>query len=824
MQLVRAARLKRPPEVSSTSHPKLPPTLQGDASTEQPLAAPLQLVNAFWSGNRVCLISRDSNDVVHRRFVDAEYTCFVRASELDERNERKLRESHHVASMKREGSWWRIRWYNYNVLRSACQPGGPFDKAELKVYEADVRPVRRFLTDNNVQIQRPKRCYIDLEVDSRVPILRQIEGHSRVLSWALCDDSGRKVYGVLEADTDDDEVLLLTDLWDELLAYDQVCAWGGDRYDFEVLRNRSERLAIQIEPRRWLWLDHLEVYRRLNMSASESGEEKESMALDRVAQAVLGRGKTDFDSRRNFQIWQTDKWSLVDYNIEDVVLMRDIEAKTGFLELHFTVCETCNTFPDSNGTNPTNFVEGYLLKLGLEHDEHFPTHFDINFGAKYEGAYVMEPTKTGILKGVHVCDFASLYPSIIISWNISPETLTKISLQEDVLNRPSYLLHAPVERRPLPPGHAVAPYTGKVFRTDKQGILPIALERLGAHRSKWKKIKNSLPPGTPEWKDADRRTSGYKITANSFYGVVGSVFSRFFVRACAESTTLTGKYLIEQVMKQSIARGLTPIYGDTDSVFVEGGSNEAFTKFVAWCNAELFPAVLKEHGCVVNKVALNYEKKFSRLILMKKKRYAGKYEHFEGTAATADSKPEIKGLEFKRGDTIRLAREMQYELVQLLLDQEIETVEHYREWIGKWRDRILVSDLALEDIRMSNSLGKDLNGYARREKKDGTDGALPVHVEVALVLKERGRDVGEGVRIEYIVVDGRSPIKAIPVEDFAGEFDRCYLWENLTYPASQRVLEAALPQHKWRDYLRVRPTKSGRGRIDALGQALLFKQ
>lgn len=816
------------PRTRLSVSPKLGPVsanpLEAVAPNAQaPVLGRQTIVNAFWSGNKVVIVERHDG-VVTRRTVDAEYVCYVKAAELSVDAERKLRDYRHVVSMRREGKWWRIRWDNQLVLKSITGKDGSFAREGIVAYEADVSPVRRWMTDNDVVIQRPKRCYVDLEVDSRLPIIRQKEGHARVLTWALTDDDGRKVYGLLQADTDEEESLLLADLWDELLEYDQVCAWGGDDYDFEVMKNRSERLGIQIEPRRWLWLDHLEVYRRFNMAASESGDEKESMALGRIAQAVLGTGKMDFDSSRTFEAWKSNPMQLVDYNITDACLMRDIEAKTGYLELHFTVCETCVTLPDSRGTNPTNFVEGYMLKLGREFDEHFATHWDPIWGDKYEGAYVMEPTKKGVLKGVHVCDFASLYPSIIMSFNLSPETLTDIVLEDSAVNRPSYLAHMPPTVKPIPSNHCYTPYTKRVFRTDVKGVLPRAIENVVKLRKVWKDKKNLLPPGTPEWKEADRRSSGYKIINNSFYGVAGSMFSRFFNRAVAESTSLGGKWLLEETMKaaQSPVWNIECIYGDTDSLFCMGVSDERFTEFVAWCNKELYPRLLKERGCVMNAVKLSYEKKFRRLVILKKKRYAATYEHMEGQAASADSKPEIKGLEFKRGDSLKMARDMQYELVQMLLFQEIESVDVYREWLGKWRDRILKEELRLEDVRMSNSLGKELNGYVRKQKKSGDDGALPVHVEVAHELRRRGRDVGEGVRIEYIVVDGQTPIKAIPVEDWAGEVDRFYLWEAQMYPASQRVLEAALPMHKWKNYLRVRPSK-GRTRLDELGQGLLFR-
>lgn len=737
--------------------------------------------------------------------------------------------------MTREGSWWRLKFRDWKVLKQACSPahrdesgkvvGGMFERAGLKPYEADVNPVRRFLTDNNVHIQKPKRCYVDLEVDSRQPIIRQIEGKARILCWSLVDEEGNKLYGLLEEDTDDAEALMLGDLWTELLEYDQVCSWNQERYDKPCLNNRSEALGIKVDSRRWLWCDHMIAYGRYNMNVSESGEEKESLALGRVAQAVLGRDKLAVDTRESWEIWQSDPMRLVDYCIEDSVLEKDIEAATGYLDLSYTVCEVCTTLPDTNGVNPTNFVEGYMLKLGLQNDTHFDTmyRYKVDGEGKFEGAYVMEPTKTGLLKDVHVCDFSSLYPSIILSWNMSPETLSDHVLTEDVTLRPSYLRHLPVKTLPIPEGHCEAPITGKVFRTNTEGLLPKALAKLLELRNFWKKKKSSYPPGTPEWKEADRRAGAYKIAANSFYGVQGSIFSRFHVRAVAESIAQAGKWLILETMKAASEKfGFQSVYSDTDSLFIVGGTDDAFQTFVDWCNAELYPKLLASKKTLCNKIKLGYEKKFERLILVRKKRYAGKYAHFERTAATADSKPEIKGLEIKRGDTLKLARDMQREIIQMLLYDEIEVIETYREFLLKWRTRILNAPLKLEDVRQSNSLGKDIQFYHRKTKKDGTPAALPPHVEVAIKLAATGADIAEGVRIEYFVVDGRSPMTVLPASEYDGtNVDRYFMWESQVYPPSMRILDQVFRGHKWKSYLKVRPTGKGRG-TDNLGQGMLF--
>ena len=756
---------------------------------------------------------REGEAGVREKRIPAVYACFVRASDIDDETLRNLKKWNKLKGVTREGSWWRLEWKNYKSRRKYCGEDGPFASKNIEVFEADVSPVRRFLTDYRVTIARPRRGYIDLETDPRNSIEKTIQGRSRILCWTIVREDGTAVAGVLEADTDEAEIEMLKDFWVELLEFEQVIAWGGDHFDFEVLKERSIRLGLRVNRKQWLWLDHLDVFRRGNMSASESGDEKQSMSLDNVSHAVLGAGKADIQISRGYEMWAAggeERAKLVRYMVRDAHLMWRIEKKTGYIDLHQTVCEICSTLPDSRGGNPTNFVEGYLLRLGRRRDVRFKSRFgDARDGTTpYEGAYVMEPTQTGLLTGIHVCDFASLYPSIIITFNISPETYCpNIVLVEDESSRPSYLRGQPLKKRPIPEHHCAAG-DDTVFRSDRPGMLPAALDELMRWRAEWKAKKNAEPPGTTAWKDADRRSNACKIAANSFYGVMGSPFSRFYETAVAGAVTRTGQWLLKETISEAEDLRYTGIYGDTDSVFIGDVSRAAFSDFVDHCNDNLYPKLLASKKAPNNRIKLSYEKEFSRLALVGKKRYAGRYAHYEGTDATADSKPEIKGLEYKRGDTLKLTRQMQHELIEMLLYREVEDIQSYVDWVLTWKRRITEDVLDTADITMTKKLSKHIDEYKQREKKDGGLTSRPAHVELAVQKNEQGADIRPGDRIPYIIADASvSPMKVVHLDDFTGDYDQHYIWENLVYPASQRVLESCFPEVKWKEHLRSRPRK-----------------
>ncbi|NJL44352.1 MAG: hypothetical protein HC945_03500 [Nitrosarchaeum sp.] len=304
--------------------------------------------------------------------------------------------------------------------------------------------------------------------------------------------------------------------------------------------------------------------------------------------------------------------------------------------------------------SPTQHADGLLLRLAKEQNLHFPTHWYVDTdGEQFKGAWVMAPKRTGLMRDVHVADFAKLYPSIILSWNMSPETVAEDKRRpRQSFSLVKYSSIGTKEWR-VPEGHCEAMKTEVVFRNEPRGLLCIALERMGELRSFWSKKKATLPKSSAEWKEADRRDMAYKIASNSFYGVSGSPFSRFFLREVAESCAQQGVWLIEETIKAAGDRGFDVVYGDTDSLFVTGCSRPAFETFVSWCNTELYPALLKSKGCVYNFIKLDTEKGFDRLVMVSKKRYVGSYAYFKKTVVDSDTKPEIKGLEYKRGDTTR---------------------------------------------------------------------------------------------------------------------------------------------------------------------------
>ncbi len=765
------------------------------------------MINAWTSRGRVLASYRSkSGDLSVRDLGEAEYAAFVRDPKV-------LRDEPAIIERREDfPGWTKLLFFDYEARRRALE-----DNPSI-LFEADVSPARRFLTDNYCKIDPPRRGFLDIETDSRVPFSKAILGETTLLSWAIVDADGTKRTAVLQDFHEQAEAELWAELWRMMAAYDQIAAWNGERFDFEVLKQRCNALARRyrglFDPywenhRRLLFVDQMLAFKRHHMAA-ESGDEKTSLRLDVVCEAIIGEGKNDFDSGKTWEAWAAggaERQRLVDYNLQDTVLLPKLEAETGYLELQQTIAAVTLTPVNTHTLKPMPWIDAYLLKMARNRKTHLKSKVHGEGGhEEVEGAVVMAPTKLGIHENVHVCDFKSLYPTIIRSFNLGSET--KLTKEEATRL---------AENTALFDENGVAPLckaaTGVYFRTDEESMLAAFCREMMAGRDKYKKEMKLHPPGTPEWKAVERMSKAFKIANNSGFGVTGNPFFRLYDPQITEAIIQGARLMLTTTSDVAKDKGKETIYGDTDSLFVIGGSVEDFDAFVRYCNAEIYPKVLDELGCRPDFrcVELAYEKQFARLIFPlgtkgspSAKRYAGLYSHYGGKAATADSKPEIRGLEWMRTDTTKLARHMQREAIEMILRGQLGG-EEVEEWVKSRRTRFFDNAVELEDIVLSKGISMALDAYK----------ASPPHVRIARALAEEGEDVGEGTRISYVIEDGSvSPMAVIPAIDFDGtNLDKHHYWNKAIYPATLRVLAGAYPGRPWNRWIAKRPRRALAGQL-----------
>lgn len=746
------------------------------------------MISAWTQNGRIMASYRKDGALIVRDIGEAVYAAFVRNPD--------------DAGILAESvdpdfpGWYRVTYLDYESRKDDLK-----HRRDV-LFEADVSPVRRFLSDHNCKIDPPKRAYLDIETDSRCPFAEAVQGGTTLLSYAIVTDDGQTFANVLEDDDPQAEAELLAELWRALGNADQCLAWNGDGFDFPTILKRSEILAKRfsrtMQPywehrRRLLFLDHLACFRRHHMAA-ESGDDKTSFALNSVAQALLGEGKTDFDSAKTWEAWAAGgarRQELLAYNIQDTALLPKIERETGYIELQQTLAEVTLTFANSHGLKPSPQIDGYLLKMAHKRQTHLPSKLaegGAELARPIEGAFVLKPASLGMHRGVHVCDFKSLYPTVLRTFNISPETKGQGTAQARAFG------------------------TDQGYDTAYEGMIPAAAREAMELRAHW----NKQYKADPNNKAAERKSKAYKIFNNSIYGYLGNIYARFFDPVLVESVTLSAKHLNMQTADAARAKGWEVIYMDTDSLFVKGCSVEEFQAFVQECNRSLYPKLLAERGVSETQrcIELDYEKCFERLVFPlgndgepAAKRYAGSYRHYGFKPKT---KPEIRGLEYMRTDSVRLARRLQKELIDMLLGG-VDDPEQLHAWVRDRRTAFFEQPVEAEDILLSKAISRPLEQYQSRGP----------HVRIAEELQAAGEDVSEGTRISYVVVDADStPPKVVHVSQFDGRtFDRWHYWSKSVYPPLMRVLAGAFPNQPWHRWSPKRPKRVPDGQL-----ALTFSQ
>lgn len=738
---------------------KLPKSLKGP------------FVNAFYQRSEgIIYLKRPDGDVVSTR---AYPSFFIRK---EDRSRFPIGDyAGSILDWIDEGDYWRAHLdpeIKRETIEEMISTG---NEVNAPILEADVSPVRRWFSDTGALVAQKFRClFFDLETDPlRQGFDDEAKRQHRVISFAAYDQEGHSWFCAANKSSDEEEARVIKEFFRIAKGYDVLLAWNGDEYDFFVLRARCRHLKIKIDWRLWNWLDHMRVVKKL-LSSIPDPAFKRSFALDKVGENVLGLRKlhTSVGGGQLRKLLGEKVGELEAYNRRDVEIMLGIEEKREFLVLQFALCSICRTFPNRGSTFPNSLADGTLLRLAVQENRHFKSRQYIDREEdedKYEGAFVLDP-KVGFHLNVQVPDFAGLYPSIIISWNMSNET--KIEQGHE------YPPNVAIDR-------AIATATGVSFRTDIEGIIPKALRQLISKRNEYKSRMKGLELTSEEYKNVDKLSTAVKVVTNSFYGLLGNEGSRYHDRDIARSVTLTGQLLIRECIKFFERKGFETVAGDTDSVFVKC-SIQAMTSMLVEINGEFIPQLVNRSGCKVNTVKMEYDKGFKTLLIVTKKRYAGTLSLHKGRPAPADMKPEIKGLETQRSDIVRYAQRLQSKYITLLLDENVDP--HVVDLaLRKDGEEFYAATCDLESIVITKGISKHPSEY-----KPPTTAS-----RIAQYLISSGHEFFVGMKIPYVVVAHKPNVIGIHADDYDGTFDRDYYWENLVLPPVLRLIESRFPNYQF---------------------------